>query len=72
MKKFTKFLTGVFFGAALGGLITLLYAPESSGDIRKKLQIKATRIISQIKDASKKRRGELEAEINKYRNIRGE
>jgi len=66
MKKVNRFLIGMFFGAALGGLITIIYAPESGTDLRKKVQSTATEIFTQIKEASLKRKEELEAEIKKY------
>ncbi|HEY59427.1 MAG TPA: YtxH domain-containing protein [Anaerolineae bacterium] len=66
MKKVNRFFVGMFFGAVLGGLITLMYAPESGTELREKVQSKATEIFTQIKEASQKRKEELEAEIKKY------
>ena len=69
MKKFSKFLLGVIFGAAAVSIITILFTPESGVDLRKKMYDSSNQFFSQIREAVKKRQQELEEEIRKYKEL---
>lgn len=40
MKSFNSFLTGLLAGAAIGGILALLYAPQSGKETREQLKRK--------------------------------
>lgn len=63
MKRVTNFLTGFFFGALLGGMITLLLTPSSGDELRTQLQARAQSIQDEVKAAAVARRAELEGQL---------
>ena len=60
MKKFSRFLLGVLFGALLGSSIALLLTPESGDETREKIINRFQTIKNQFQQAMLERRTELE------------
>lgn len=69
MRKFSKFLLGLIFGAAFASILAILFAPESGMDFRKKLYDLTNQFFSQIRAAMEKRQRELEEEIKEYKGL---
>ncbi|MBT3389366.1 MAG: YtxH domain-containing protein [Chloroflexi bacterium] len=67
MKRVTNFLTGLIFGALLGGMITLLLTPSSGDELRTQLQARAQSIQDEVKTAAAERRAELEEQLSNLR-----
>lgn len=63
MSRFSKFIMGAFWGAAVGSIITILYAPKSGEELRKELQEKTDEIITEVQKAADQRQQELEKEV---------
>ena len=77
MKQGNSFLTGLLAGAAIGGIIALLYAPKSGRETREQiknkfselekeldnLKGKATQKTGKIKDELAEKLADLEREI---------
>jgi len=40
MKSFSSFMTGLLAGAAVGGVVALLYAPQSGKETREQIKMK--------------------------------
>jgi gas vesicle protein len=68
MKNALKFIAGVMIGALAGSLVILLLTPESGDDTRLAISEKIKFIRSQMMEAAKEKRVELQAEIEKYKN----
>ena len=49
MKPGNSFLTGLLTGAAIGGIIALLYAPKSGKEIRKQISDSTEEILNKAK-----------------------
>ena len=69
MKKFLSFSIGFFTGAVVIGTITLLFAPDSGAGIRESLKDAVVQTKNEITSAAHKKREELEAELNRLRQI---
>jgi len=63
MSKFSKFIMGAFWGAAIGSVIAVLYTPKSGEELRKELQEKSDLILTEVQKAAAQRQQELEEEI---------
>jgi len=57
------FLGGLVLGAAIGGVIGLLFAPQSGSDLQQKLRERANLVIEEGRRAAADRRAELEAQF---------
>jgi len=66
MSRTSKFITGALFGAALGSIVALLYAPKSGAELQKDIKGKADQIILEVKKASAQKKQELEKEIDSF------
>lgn len=69
MKRTLKFLTGAIFGAVAGSLAVLLLTPESGENTRLAISEKLQYLREQMREAAKEKRVELEAEIEKHKQI---
>jgi|LDZU01.1.fsa_nt_gi gas vesicle protein len=67
MSKSSKFFMGAIFGAAVGSILAILFAPKSGEELRKDLLEKASRIAIEVKKAAAQRQQELEEEINSFK-----
>jgi len=54
MKSFSSFISGLLAGAALGGIIALLYAPQSGKEAREKVKQKVNDLEKEISDLTMK------------------
>ena len=50
MKSGNSFLTGLLAGAAIGGIIALLYAPKSGKETREQLKNKFTELEKELEN----------------------
>jgi gas vesicle protein len=50
MKPLNSFITGLLAGAALGGIIALLYAPQSGKETREKVKQKFDDLEKELED----------------------
>ncbi len=64
MSKSSKFVAGAIFGAALGSILALLYAPKSGAELQKEIKEKADQVMIEVKKAAAKKEEELNEEIN--------
>ena len=69
MKRTLKFLAGAIFGAVAGSLVVLMLTPESGENTRLAISEKLQYLREQMREAAKEKRIELEAEIEKYKQI---
>lgn len=67
MRKTFKFVAGAIAGAILGGVVVILLTPESGSDTRTAISEKIQYLRSQVQEAARERRIELEAEIENYK-----
>ena len=67
MRSVVRFLEGFVLGGLLGVTIALLLAPSSGEELREQMQSEAERIQSEVKQAAKDRRSELEQQLNALR-----
>lgn len=67
MKKAFSFLNGFFTGALVGGLLMLLFTPDSGEGIRTSINEKFAGFKNEISMAAQEKRIELENELNKLR-----
>jgi len=50
MKPFNSFISGLLAGAAVGGIIALLYAPQSGKETREKIKEKFSDLEKELDD----------------------
>lgn len=70
MRSITRFLEGFILGGLVGVVVALLFAPSSGEDLRMQMQNEATRIRSEVTDAARTRRAELEQQLAAMRSPR--
>jgi len=63
------FLGGLVLGAAIGGVISLLFAPQSGSDLQQKLRERANLVIEEGRRAAADRRAELEAQFAQSKQV---
>lgn len=66
MRKTMKFVLGAIAGGILGCIIILLYTPGSGEETRISVNEKINLFKSQIQSAIRKKREELERELESY------
>jgi len=69
MKKMFSFLNGFVSGALVGGLVMLLFTPDSGEGFRESIKEKILNLKNEISDAAQEKRVELESELTKLRQI---
>lgn len=67
MRKFLSLLVGLGIGSLIGALLALFFSPVSSDEFRANLKTRYQRALKAGREASAKRRAELEAELNDLR-----
>jgi gas vesicle protein len=60
MRKFASFLMGALLGGLVGATISLLFAPESGGELRTQIRQRAESFGSEVRQAVNTRRIELQ------------
>ena len=66
MKSGNSFLTGLLAGAAIGGIIALLYAPKSGKETRDQLKKKFTELekeLENLKGQASQRTGKIKDDL---------
>ena len=67
MDKVLKFLGGVVLGSLIGASLALLFAPDSGENLRKQIQDEISGIQTDVMQAAKERRIELEQQLTELR-----
>lgn len=68
MYKFGKFILGIFTGALLGGLLTILLTPMKGSEIRERLGNSFVNVRNDVKQAAQDRMTELNEQLAKMQN----
>ena len=66
MKSGNSFLTGLLAGAAIGGIIALLYAPKSGKETREQLKNKFTELekeLENLKSQASQKTGKIKDDL---------
>jgi len=67
MRRFLMFMFGIVTGGVVGSITALLLAPSSGMDLRQQIQQKTKNFFTEIEDAGKQKRNELELELQQLR-----
>lgn len=67
MRKFFSLLVGLSIGAAIGALLATFFSPVSSEEFQTNLHSHYQRALKAGREASSKRRAELEEELSELR-----
>ena len=67
MRKFFSLLVGLGFGSVIGALLATFFSPVSSEEFHTNLQSHYQRALKAGREASAKRRAELEEELSELR-----
>ena len=67
MRSMTRFLEGFILGGLVGVVVALLFAPSSGEELRMQMQNETTRIRTEVTDAARSRRAELEQQLSAMR-----
>lgn len=70
MRRFTNFVAGAFCGALVGSVLALLLAPSSGLELRQRAVDRIDTLRSEMDDAYRTRRAQLEAELESLRERR--
>lgn len=63
MRSATRFLEGFILGGLVGVVVALLFAPSSGEELRMQMQNEAARVRSEVTEAARARRAELEDQL---------
>ena len=69
MDDVIDFLGGFLLGAAIGGVVGLLLAPQSGTDLQRSLRERANLMVEEGRRAAADRRAELEAQFAQSKQI---
>lgn len=69
MRKLITFIIGIFAGAGAGVAGVALFVPETSAEIRARLRQGFQESLAHAREASAKKRAELEAELSSLRRV---
>jgi gas vesicle protein len=67
MRRILGFLIGIFVGGLVGATTALLLAPESGEQLRGELRARGQNFITDIQNAAKLRRAEMEKQLAQLR-----
>ncbi|OJX46975.1 MAG: hypothetical protein BGO78_15875 [Chloroflexi bacterium 44-23] len=67
MKKTFSFLNGFASGVVIGGLVMLLFTPDSGEGVRASIREKLINLKDEINLAAQQKRVELESELSRLR-----
>jgi gas vesicle protein len=67
MRRFTSFMTGIFWGAIVGSVAVLLLTPESGEELRSKITQRTDAFRDEVQQAYAARVAQLEAELEQLR-----
>ena len=72
MQKLFSFLAGATVGALVGATLSVLMAPQSGEELRGEIRSRANRFRSELEEAAKERRAELEHQLEMMRQPQAE
>jgi gas vesicle protein len=67
MRKFFVFLTGFLAGVWTGGMLSLLFAPESGSELQLRIREGVERLVEEGKSAAETRRHDLEEQLESFK-----
>lgn len=67
MKKFSRFVSGLFIGGFVGATLALLFTPSSGEDLQQEIKQKTQNLQAEIQKAAHERRLELEKQLEELR-----
>jgi gas vesicle protein len=67
MRKFFVFLAGFLLGAWTGGMLSLLFAPESGSELQVRIREGVEELVQEGKTAAESRRHELEEQLESFK-----
>lgn len=67
MRRFTSFMTGIFWGALVGSISVLLLTPESGDELRRRINERTRTFRDEVQQAYAARVAQLEAELDQLR-----
>lgn len=67
MRRFTSFMTGVFWGALVGSVSVLLLTPESGDELRARINQRTQAFRDEVQQAYAARVAQLETELEQLR-----
>ena len=67
MRKFFVFLAGFLAGVWTGGMLSLLFAPESGSELQTRIREGVDRLVEEGKVAAESRRHELEEQLESFK-----
>lgn len=72
MRRMFGFLIGILVGALVGSTVALLLAPETGGELRRKIRARGEGMIADIRRAGEARRIELTEHLDALKSPRTE
>jgi len=67
MRKFFVFLVGFLLGIWTGGMLSLLFAPESGSELQHRIREGVEELVQEGKTAAETRRHELEEQLESFK-----
>lgn len=67
MRKFMVFLAGLIVGLWTGGVIAMLFAPQSGSVLQQRIREGVERLVEEGKSAAEARRQELEEQLESFK-----
>jgi gas vesicle protein len=67
MRKFFVFLVGFLVGVWTGGMLSLLFAPESGSELQLRIREGVDELVKEGRSAAEMRRHELEDQLESFK-----
>jgi len=67
MRKFFVFLVGFLVGVWTGGMLSLLFAPESGSELQLRIREGVDELVKEGRSAAEMRRQELEEQLESFK-----
>ena len=67
MRKFMVFLAGFIVGLWTGGVLAMLFAPQSGSVLQQRIREGVERLVEEGKSAAEARRQELEEQLESFK-----
>ena len=72
MRRILSFFIGVILGGLAGGVIALLFAPESGPELRNRMRERTENLAGEIRQAAATKRIELQERLDTLRAPKGQ